>query len=80
MGLLEEAKVIQKDKATRLYPCAVVVLFTELGKSDAAELEAALADKTIDAVTLATVLRNRGHQIGNKQIQNHRAGRCPCGR
>lgn len=80
MGLLEEARAVQDEKVRRAYPCAVAVVFTSLGKPDTADLEAALSDKSIDAVTLATVLRARGHDVSHKQVQNHRGGRCPCAR
>lgn len=82
MGLLEEVRAAQEEKARRLNPCAVVEVLTTLGKSDQADLQAALEDQTIDSVTLATVLRGKGHKISNRQMQEHRGdpARCPCAR
>ena len=80
MGLLEEARAAQKEKARRVYPCAVSELVSALAEQDATELEEALGDKTIDSMTLTAVLRARGHEVSHKQVQNHRGGRCPCAR
>lgn len=80
MGLLEDARAAQLEKARRVFPCAVVVVLSGLSGDDATDFQSALDDTTIDSVTLASVMRARGHMLSQKQIQNHRGGRCPCGR
>lgn len=80
MGLLDEARAAQQDKVRRVHRCAVVVSMEDMDEGDATDLEVALGDATIDAVTLSSVLRTRGLSLSQKQIQNHRGGRCACAR
>ena len=74
MGLLDEVREVQRQ--AKIIRCPIVTL--NLSEDDRAELEHAIADETIQASTLAKVLRARGHSISDDALRRHRGGRCAC--
>ena len=60
------------------FMCRVAKVKLEMSKKDAAELQEALDDITIDGTAIARVLSNRGIKIGVNSIQRHRRGDCSC--
>ena len=77
MGLLEEVRAAQDSR--KRGGCGVGRLLLALDDEDAGELKDALADLSIDAPTLASVLQARGHtNITAQMVQRHRKGAC-CG-
>ena len=60
--------------------CTAGKLLEALTPADRADLEAALADRSIPATIIAKVLTETGHKIGDDAVQRHRRGACACGR
>lgn len=79
MSLMDEIAVLNKP---RQQGCVVADTRSVLDKQDAAELDAALADVSIQHRAIAKALAARGVKIGQdgKAIARHRKGECSCHR
>ena len=65
--------------------CVIARIADSMDAQDRADLLAALDDRPVNrkggvpATVLVAVLRNRGHEVSESAVSNHRGGRCPCG-
>lgn len=71
MSLIEAARAAQKPHGP---PCSISLLDPAL----VAEIEEAMEDPSIYTTTIAAVLRERGFEIANAQLQRHRRRDCRC--
>lgn len=76
MGLLEEAHAEQARK--RGGGCAVSKALAAMSKEEAAEWQAVLDDRDIDAPTIRDLMARHGYTASQTAIQTHRRGAC-CG-
>ena len=58
--------------------CTIGRLLSTMDATDAAELRAAIADDTISAQAIASVLTDRGWAMSHGPVQRHRRGGCSC--
>lgn len=66
---------------TRLYPCKVTAVISELSEADKAILTEAIADtQSWPARSLSNALAERGLTLADTTIARHRKGQCQCGR
>ena len=79
MGLMDEIATLNKPRSAG---CVIAETLGALDKQDAADLEAALADATIQHRAIGKALIARGVRIGQdgKAIARHRKGECSCHR
>lgn len=75
MSIRDEARAASRKGG---FLCKVAKVKMEMSKKDAAELQEALEDVTIDGTAIARVMGNRGIKIGVTSIQRHRRGDCSC--
>jgi lipoate synthase len=78
MGLLDEFR--QEQAGRGKVQCRIALIVAGMDKPDRADLEAALADTSIQHITITNVLRDHGHDIGKHSVSTHRNGRCGCPR
>lgn len=78
MGLLDDLR--QEQAGRKTVQCRVAQVLGEMDESDAADLMAALADDSIQHVTITNVLRGRGFDMGKHAVATHRRGQCGCAR
>lgn len=77
-GLL--AEIEQLAEASKPAPkCGVTLAKQNLDESDAADLDAALADQRITNAVIAKALQARGFNVADQAIARHRRGVCACG-
>lgn len=74
MRLLDE--VAQQSVATTT-KCPVGLMLRDMDEEGRQELQEAL-DSGYAAVLIGRVLRNRGHELNDRAIQNHRRQSCSC--
>lgn len=72
-GLLNE---IQATVAAQR--CNTGKTLESLPEEDRLDLEKAFADATIATTTIVRVLRNRGVQVSDNGLNDHRRSRCRC--
>lgn len=72
----------ETDKGQRFRPCRVRVALDQMPDKDRADIEAALADKTIPASVINKVLLEEGYDLDHRSdaMQMHRRGACACAR
>lgn len=75
MGLLDEVLAAQTAAPKQ---CKTGKLLNKLPKTDAADLQAALANPNVQTEVLVRVLVQRGHQVSASQLGTHRRGECCC--
>lgn len=75
MGLLDEIKASSKRHKNQ---CKFGELLDTLNKSDRAEIEEALADKSISVLAIVTVLHNHGYVTSKTNCSDHRKKVCCC--
>lgn len=78
MGLLDDLRQEQAERKS--VQCRIAHVLDEMDESDAADLVAALADDSIQHVTITNVLRERGFPMGKHSVATHRRGQCGCAR
>lgn len=69
MSLLDEIHAATAPGGPR---CTVCVLLTELPDADAADLAAALADRSIPGTAIARALAARDHHMRGNTVNRHR--------
>lgn len=81
MGLMSDIQSeVAKTRPTSV--CRVRRAMSTMTKDEQADLDAALADKTIPATIINKVLISRGFELDRKaeHVQAHRRGACDCAR
>lgn len=77
-GLL--AEITELAESSRPGPkCTLTLAKGVLDESDAADLEAALADQAITNAVIAKALRARGFNVADQAVARHRRKVCACG-
>lgn len=76
MGILEDIQEAQ-SKPTR---CPVAKAMEAMSEEDAAAMQSALDDPSIEHVVLTSVLNKNGYKVGPRAVGNHRDSRCSCRR
>ena len=79
MSLMDEIATLNKPRSQG---CCVAEALAGLDKQDAAELDAALGEASIQHRAIAKALIARGFRVGQdgKAISRHRKGECSCHR
>lgn len=79
MGLMSEIETLNKPRSQG---CVVADILGVLNAEDREDLEAALAEATIQHRAIAKALIGRGYRINpdGKAIGRHRRGECACAR
>lgn len=77
MGLLAEVREAQQGKRAGGSRCRICVLIEEMPQPDAKDLAEVVADPAIFASTIIEVLRQRGIEVTDPQIGNHRRNHVP---
>lgn len=61
-------------------PCSINVFLSGLDADERAEIEEALADRSLQSGAIIAALKARGHDVTySQQWGRHRGGRCSCG-
>lgn len=76
--LLDEIKAI--PTGLQGPPCRIATVLAQLDDGDAADLNTALGDPSIEAKAIWRVLISRGFDISHQTLGRHRRGDCRCGR
>ena len=74
---LEDA--IEKFIVKRVDSCPFAILVEKLNEKDRKVLLTAL-EKGIPGATLVSALRSEGYKIGAPAVNDHRRGKCRCGK
>jgi hypothetical protein len=78
MGLMDDIR--DEQGSAQYIRCPVARAMAALGKDDAADLTAALADHNITNVAIARALARHGISARADAISNHRRESCACPR
>lgn len=78
MDLLDEFR--QEQASRKQVQCRIGNILSEMDKAELAALEKALGDDSIQHITITTVLRKRGYEVGKHSVGTHRRGQCGCAR
>lgn len=78
MDLLDEFR--QEQASRKQVQCRIGNILADMEKDDLAALEKALDDDAIQHITITTVLRKRGYEVGKHSVGTHRRGQCGCSR
>lgn len=80
MGDLLGKMKAEAAKGPSRLPCTIAVILAALTPEDRADLEAALADRSIGHRIIAEVLSAEGHPVKQGTVSRHRGGQCSCKR
>ena len=76
MGLLEDLGNESNFPKPRRAWCSVCTLLNELNDKERAALQQRLDDKNVTHISLSTVLKNNGYEIGDSVVGRHRRKIC----
>lgn len=75
MGLLDDLAAETVVSTTR---CPVAALMRDMDPQDSKDLQQAFEDLSYTGVLISKVLRNRGFNVSDRAVQNHRRKSCSC--
>jgi hypothetical protein len=78
MSNLRAALEAEKAAFRKGPPCGIEIVYSKIGKEDAAALGAYLADLEVPSTAIARALKADGHNVGAQAVQRHRSGVCRC--